>query len=259
MHKKGVTVRDWTAFGTAMLALVGALNVSEGTLVGFSRNGIGFDRAAVAFTSANTWAAATVTLGLLLVIAGLTLYAAQPIARLVAVSVVAMHAVTQIAILHAYPAWSVLMVALDVIILFVLTVPRYPARSAAPARVRRAVRAASTADPVARKTLLRRNVRQEAYRARHKAGQPPAEPLTTVTELAWVRAIGQASVPVIVLEPSGEHPIVVAEVIETEDFIPELATDFPAEADLVPAGTEFSEMPESAGELAAAGVRPYVI
>ena len=55
MHKKGVTVRDWTAFGTAMLALVGALNVSEGTLVGFSQNGIGFDRTAVAFTSANTW------------------------------------------------------------------------------------------------------------------------------------------------------------------------------------------------------------
>ena len=104
MHKARVAKRDWTAFGTAMLTLVGALNVAEGTLVGFSRSGVGFDRAAVAFTSASTWAAATVTLGVLLAISGLTLYAARPSARLVAVSVVGMHAVTQVAILHAYPA-----------------------------------------------------------------------------------------------------------------------------------------------------------
>jgi hypothetical protein len=257
MHKKtGVTMREWTVFGTAMLMLVGALNVAEGTLVGFARGSVGFDRAAVAFTNANTWAAATVTLGLLLMIAGLTFYAGRPIARLVAVSVVAMHAVTQLAILHAYPAWSVLMVALDVIILFVLTVPRYPAKPVV--RVSASRPTASKANAADRKTLLRRNVRQETYRARHKAGQPPAEPLTTVTELAWVRAIGQASVPVII-ERSGEHSIVVAEVIESEDFIPERAVDFPADEDVVPAGTEFTELPEPAGELAAAGARPYVI
>ena len=59
MDSGGGVVKEWTTFGTTMLALVGTLNVSQGLLVGFASGGIGFDKNDVAFTSATTWAAAT--------------------------------------------------------------------------------------------------------------------------------------------------------------------------------------------------------
>ncbi|MER7283544.1 hypothetical protein ABT369_54900 [Dactylosporangium sp. NPDC000244] len=150
-----------------MLTLVGALNVAQGLLVGFAGDKVGFDRNDVAFTSAGTWAAATVTLGAMLAGAGIALRAKRPSAKAVAASVVALHAISQLAMLSAYPAWSLLMVTLDVIILFILTVPRGSVVAAPDDRVMPA-RPAPTA-----KLTLRRNSRSDAYRGRHKAGRPP--------------------------------------------------------------------------------------
>src|SRR5690242_8919126 len=103
-------VKEFRAFGTTMLAMVGTLNVSQGLLVAFASGGVGFDRNDVAFTNSGTWAAATVTLGVLLAVTGLALRARRTAAKLAAVSVIALHAVSQLAMLRAYPAWSLLMV-----------------------------------------------------------------------------------------------------------------------------------------------------
>src|SRR5262245_2426793 len=104
-------VKEFRTFGTSLLTLVGALNVAQGLLVAFAGD-IGFDRNDVAFTSAGTWAAATVTLGALLVATGLALPAQRRHAKPAAVAVVALHAISQLAMLRAYPAWSLLMVTL---------------------------------------------------------------------------------------------------------------------------------------------------
>ncbi|WP_433083199.1 DUF7144 family membrane protein [Dactylosporangium sp. CA-052675] len=160
-------VKEFRAFGTSMLTLVGALNVAQGLLVGFAGDKVGFDRNDVAFTSAGTWAAATVTLGVMLAGAGIALRGRRPSAKAVAASVVALHAISQLAMLSAYPAWSLLMVTLDVIILFILTVPRGSV-VAAPDDPVQPARPAPTA-----KLTLRRNSRSDAYRGRHKAGRPP--------------------------------------------------------------------------------------
>ena len=154
MDSGGGVVKEWTMFGTTMLALVGTLNVSQGLLVGFASGGIGFDKNDVAFTSATTWAAATVTLGVLLGVTGFALRARKSSARAAAVSIVALHAISQLAMLRAYPAWSLLMVTLDVIILFILTVPRgsgrprpTPNRPRPPSRPSRSSRCGATAAP----------------------------------------------------------------------------------------------------------------
>ena len=225
MDSGGGVVKEWTMFGTTMLALVGTLNVSQGLLVGFASGGIGFDRNDVAFTSATTWAAATVTLGVLLGVTGFALRARKSSARTAAVSVVALHAISQLAMLRAYPAWSLLMITLDVIILFILTVPKGSRTSDADAEPAEIPIASVT------KLALRRNSRSDAYRGRHKAGRPivrhedvilvdiveelePAADRRTWTvdvdvidfdsPTSWVRAVGHATVPMLLAEPVEE-------------------------------------------------------
>ncbi|WP_238007990.1 hypothetical protein KZZ52_04560 [Dactylosporangium sp. AC04546] len=267
MRNGGGAVREWTAFGTTMLTLVGTLNVSQGLLVGFASGGVGFNRNDVAFTSAGTWAAATVTLGVLLGVTGIALRRRKGAVKFAAAGIVALHAISQLAMLRAYPAWSLLMVTLDVIILFVLTVPRSRAaeeddeEQPAPA-------------PTA-KLALRRNNRSDAYRGRHKAGHPivrhsaansdiilvdlMVDPEAIASETIeveiidivdpddpamWTRAIGHATVPVQLAEPT-EESVVPVQRATLDPLVDPLPVVIAAEDD-------------EPQELAAIGARPYV-
>src|SRR5215216_2650495 len=58
---------------------------------------------------------------MLLMTVGAGLLATQTWARITAIVLVCLHAVTQIFWLGAYPVWSLLMIALDTIVLFALT------------------------------------------------------------------------------------------------------------------------------------------
>jgi hypothetical protein len=273
MLKTGGVTQNWTAFGTTMLTLVGALNVSEGTLVGFARSGVGFNRGEVAFTTAGTWAAATITLGALLALTGLALHTGRASARLAAVSVVALHAVTQLALLQAYPTWSLLMVTLDVIIVFALTVPRQSStqagRPTGPAAIiGTSVVTYSGTSAAPPRTILRRNARSDTYRARHKAGQVSFEPAPSIAPGAVVKAIGQAPVSI---EDSNEPvaqpipaplPIPAPKPMPTPAPLPEpvpvgAQEPYPLEVELVRLYTDETEIME-VGELATAGARPYV-
>jgi hypothetical protein len=272
MDSGGGVVKEWTTFGTTMLALVGTLNVSQGLLVGFASGGIGFDKNDVAFTSATTWAAATVTLGVLLGATGLALRARKGSARAAAISVVALHAISQLAMLRAYPAWSLLMVTLDVIILFILTVARGRTTDAdtEPAEI-----------PIASvtKLALRRNSRSDRYRGRHKAGRPivrhedvilvdiveELEPAVEALHVdvddidfdsptSWVRAVGHATVPMALIEPV-EESLVPFQRASLDPLMDPLPVLIAATAD-----TAIIEgvMVEDDEELAAIGARPYV-
>jgi hypothetical protein len=163
------SARQWTSFSAVLLVTVGTLNVAEGLLATLA-NDAGFNRQeVVAFTSTSTWGAATATLGLVLACTGLAVRLGKTAARRIAISVVALHALSQLALLRAYPAWSLLMIALDVLMLFVLTVPR---------------------------SVRRPEPRGDGYRARHKAGQPELSPEWAVGPITpRVKAVGQAAVP----------------------------------------------------------------
>ncbi|MFF5235418.1 hypothetical protein [Dactylosporangium sp. NPDC000521] len=282
MDSGGGVVKEWTTFGTTMLALVGTLNVSQGLLVGFASGGIGFDRNDVAFTSATTWATATVALGVLLGATGFALRARKSSARAAAVSIVALHAISQLAMLRAYPAWSLLMVTLDVIILFVLTVPRGRAAAAGDGEPEETPIASVT------KLALRRNSRSDRYRGRHKAGRPivrhedvilvdiveelepaagnaPAGTDIDVIDLdspqMWVRAVGHATVPMIVAEPVHEmdESFIAVQCASLDPLMDPLPVLMAAQADTaIIEGVMVEDDEEMAEELAAIGARPYV-
>jgi hypothetical protein len=283
MDSGGGVVKEWTTFGTTMLALVGTLNVSQGLLVGFASGGIGFDRNDVAFTSATTWATATVTLGVLLGITGVALRARKGSARAAAVSVVALHAISQLAMLRAYPAWSLLMVTLDVIILFVLTVPKGRAAD---------VDAEPEEIPIASvtKLALRRNSRSDRYRGRHKAGRPivrhedevilvdiveELEPAADTEAMSgdvdvidfdsptsWVRAVGHATVPMVLADLDHgpvEESLVPYQRASLDPLMDPLPVLIAAQADTaIIEGVMVEDDEEIADELVAIGARPYV-
>jgi hypothetical protein len=125
-----------------MLALVGAFNVVEGLFVVYGHEAVRVDRERVLFLGPTAWGGVTLGLGALLIVLGLWLAIVTVDVRVVAVPVVVAHALIQLGMLAAYPAWSLLMIVFDVVIIYALTVtPAGAAASAArgavgPRRVR---------------------------------------------------------------------------------------------------------------------------
>lgn len=122
----GAAWMGWIVFASVMLLMVGVFNVVEGlvALVNDKRVLVAADRLiAVDLTG---WGWTLLIFGAVMVAAGLGLLSMQTWARILAIVVVAVHAVVQLAWLGAYPIWSLLMIALDVVVLFALTA-RWPA------------------------------------------------------------------------------------------------------------------------------------
>jgi hypothetical protein len=116
----------WIVFASVMLLMTGVFNVIEGlvALIDDQRVLVTPDRLiAVDLTG---WGWTLLIFGAVMVAAGLGLLSMKTWARITAIVVVAVHAAVQIAWLGAYPLWSLLMIALDVVVLFALTA-RWPA------------------------------------------------------------------------------------------------------------------------------------
>jgi hypothetical protein len=105
-----------------MLALTGAFTVVGGLAVGYGGVVAGLDRPQMMIIGPAGWGRASLLLGgLLFALAGwlcLVTVRVWP----VAVPLVAVHALAELAVLAAAPAWALLTIALDVIVIFTLTV-----------------------------------------------------------------------------------------------------------------------------------------
>jgi hypothetical protein len=105
-----------------MLLLVGTINVFQGfvALIWDERVVATADNFIV--VDLTSWGWTLLLSGLLLIAAGGGLFARQTWARITAIVIVGLHAVSQVAWLGAYPVWALLMIALDTVVLFALTV-----------------------------------------------------------------------------------------------------------------------------------------
>jgi hypothetical protein len=125
-NTSGSAWMGWIVFASVMLLMIGVFNVFEGiiALVNDKRVVVTADRLiAVDLTG---WGWTLLIFGAVMALAGLGLLSMQTWARILAIVVVGIHAVVQLAWLGAYPLWSVLMIGLDVVVLFALTA-RWPA------------------------------------------------------------------------------------------------------------------------------------
>jgi hypothetical protein len=118
----------WTGFvvfaGT-MLLVIGMINVFEGFVALVDDERVVVTRDNLIVVDLTAWGWILLISGLLMLAAGAGLLAGQTWARVTAIILAGLHAVSQIAWLGAYPVWSLLMIALDTIVIFALTA-RWP-------------------------------------------------------------------------------------------------------------------------------------
>ncbi|HTJ32398.1 MAG TPA: hypothetical protein VL738_04150 [Dactylosporangium sp.] len=127
MAETGTTRRagawsGWITFAAVLLTVLGVLNILEG-LVALIRNQVTFiDGDSLVVVDLTGLGVVMVIFGALLTLCGIGLFTGNPVARIASIVIVALHALTQIGSLGAYPVWSLLMIALDVVVLYALTV-----------------------------------------------------------------------------------------------------------------------------------------
>src|SRR3954452_6051045 len=113
----------WVVFGGVMLIMLGAFQVIEGLVALFDDgfyavrpNGL------VVNVDYNTWGWTHLVIGIVGVLAGLGLLVGNMAARVVGVVVACLSALVNLAFISAYPVWSAIMIALDVIVIYAIIV-----------------------------------------------------------------------------------------------------------------------------------------
>jgi hypothetical protein len=117
----GTVMAGFVVFAGAMLLVTGLVNIFQGFVALFSDERLVMTRDKLVVVDVTGWGWTLLISGLLLIAVGAGLLATQTWARITAIVLVCLHAVTQIFWLGAYPVWSLLMIALDTIVLFALT------------------------------------------------------------------------------------------------------------------------------------------
>jgi hypothetical protein len=112
----------WIWFAGLVLVLAGTFNLIQGlaaiaadeVLVGTPGNLVLLD--------VTDWGWVHTSLGSLQVIAGLAIFSGARWARITAIVLVMINAITQLSWLNAHPVWSVIVIVLDVVVLWALVV-----------------------------------------------------------------------------------------------------------------------------------------
>jgi hypothetical protein len=114
---------SWIIFAGVLLVLIGLLSVMEGVtaLVNDDFYVVRPDALLVA-VGYTVWGWVHLVLGVVGIVTGAGLMRGNPVARVVAVVYAAVSALVHLAFLPAYPVWSALVIAFDVVVIYAVTV-----------------------------------------------------------------------------------------------------------------------------------------
>lgn len=111
----------WVLFAGTMLLVTGLINVLEGIIALADDKRLAWTPSNLVVVDVTGWGWVLLIAGLLMLAAGAGLLTAQTWARIAAIVLVSVHLIIQVLWLGAYPIWSLLMIALDTVVLFALT------------------------------------------------------------------------------------------------------------------------------------------
>ncbi|MET0416182.1 MAG: hypothetical protein ABW022_09200 [Actinoplanes sp.] len=111
----------WVTFAGTMLFVIGSINIFEGFLALISNESVVATEEHFVLVDLTSWGWTLIVAGLVLVAVGVGLMLGASWARFTAIVVLGLHAAAQVVWLGAYPVWSLLMIALDTIVIFALT------------------------------------------------------------------------------------------------------------------------------------------
>jgi hypothetical protein len=119
----------WIVFAGVMLLLVGFFSIIDGLVALFNSNRYGnFGGGRTAFIdNFTTWGWIHLLLGIFIVLVGFALMAERTWARWAAIVLILLNALAQISFVGVTPFWSLIVIAIDIIILWQLTANWRPA------------------------------------------------------------------------------------------------------------------------------------
>jgi len=107
----------WITFAAIMLGLVGTFNVLEGILA-IANSRVYTAHQTFVFSNLNTWGWIILVLGVFQLIAAFSLFGGSEIARWFGVFVAGVNAIGQLYYVPAYPFWSLMLFAVDILIIY---------------------------------------------------------------------------------------------------------------------------------------------
>jgi hypothetical protein len=113
----------WVAFASFMMFLVGSFQVIQGIVAIFDD---GYYRVTNSGLVVNidytAWGWIHLLLGILLILSGVGVLAGNLAARAVAVLLAGLSAIANLVFIEAYPLWSVIIITVDVLVIYAVTV-----------------------------------------------------------------------------------------------------------------------------------------
>ena len=113
----------WIFFGGAILVLAGVFQAIAGLAALFKDDYfLVRSRGLLVHVDYTTWGWVHLVLGVVMVLAGYSLFVGRTWARVVAVVLALLSAVVNLGFLSAYPIWGTILIALDVVVIYAVTV-----------------------------------------------------------------------------------------------------------------------------------------
>lgn len=123
MAQKVTAWVGWVWFAAFAILVAGFINIVSGLVAVFSpKTVVSWTNDGIAVVDVSTWGWVHLITGALLVLVGFALFGGSGWARLVAIVLVVVNLVAQFVSLPITPWWSLVAIALDVVILWALTV-----------------------------------------------------------------------------------------------------------------------------------------
>ena len=111
----------WVAFAAFMLGLAGIWNVIDGILA-ISESRVFVGEQTFVFSDLSTWGWIILALGVLQLIAAFTVVAGNEFGRWVGIGAAGANAIGQLLFVPAFPLWAMSMFAVDILIIYALSV-----------------------------------------------------------------------------------------------------------------------------------------
>lgn len=113
----------WLLFAALLLFTVGVFNIIHGAVALF-RSGYFLIRAdQLLVFDYTTWGLVLLLIGVVQMVAGLGALSGKTWARVLGITFAILNAIAQIAFLAAFPFWSLIVIAIDIMVIYGFTVP----------------------------------------------------------------------------------------------------------------------------------------
>jgi hypothetical protein len=112
----------WIWFAAVMMVLVGTFNVIYGLVALFEDRYYVVGPQGLLVFDLTQWGWIHLIVGAAAVVAGMALFSGALWARIIAVLLASVNAIAQLAFMPAYPAWSLIAIALDVVVIWAVIV-----------------------------------------------------------------------------------------------------------------------------------------